>query len=184
MTYGIPPLRYGSESGSDSSLSSPTTPTEAHATLQSLLYRGVEPRIEETPDTIVYIDLLHHVDAVGNNMDNNDQMDDDDEHIWIDRGYKVLRSSQQPRHIEDIDATITLMSRTPTSAKSYFTVYTDESKAYTEITDLELLDTPAADGSLLYTTSLVPGFWSSICRDSGMHFFFRTKLFAFGCDTD
>ena len=31
---------------------------EAHATLQSLLDRGVEPGVEEIPENIVYIDLL------------------------------------------------------------------------------------------------------------------------------
>jgi len=44
VTYGIPPLRYGSESGSDSSLSPPATPIEAHATLQSFLSRSIEGR--------------------------------------------------------------------------------------------------------------------------------------------
>ncbi|KAF9558123.1 hypothetical protein CPC08DRAFT_23936 [Agrocybe pediades] len=145
----------------DNHLTSPTTPTEAHATLQSLLYRGVEPRIEETPETVVYIDLLHQVDAVGNNMD--DSMEDD-EHVFVERGYNVLRASQQPRLISEIDATITLMSRTPTSAKSYFTVHTDDGIVYSESTDLEPVEDTTNDDCLLYRTSLVPGYWHNICR--------------------
>ncbi|KAF8959979.1 hypothetical protein BDZ97DRAFT_1368066 [Flammula alnicola] len=170
-----PPLRYESESCSDSSVSSPTTPTEAHATLQNLLYRGVEPRVEETPDTIVYIDLLPEESPI--NTRANDPSKSSwpstnqgaEERSWLERGYKVARASQHPRHLRDIDPTITLLSRTATSAQSYYTVHTDEGIIFSESTVLEPLDPTSpstSDGSLLYKTSLVPGFWNTIAQSS------------------
>ncbi|KDR69909.1 hypothetical protein GALMADRAFT_104012 [Galerina marginata CBS 339.88] len=165
LTYGPPSLRYESESCSDSSVSSPTTPTEAHATLQNLLYRGVEPRAEEAPDTIVYIDLLPK-DSPSSWSPSPSQVAE--EHLWVERGYKVLRASQQPRHLQDIDPTITLLSHVPTSAQSYYTVYTDEGAIFSESTPLESVDpsTPTGNDPLLYKTSLVPGFWERISQSS------------------
>jgi transcriptional enhancer factor len=55
-----------SESGSKSSTSAPTSPIGAHATLQSLLYRGVESR-EMMPNKIVHIDLLHPSSSINDN---------------------------------------------------------------------------------------------------------------------
>ncbi|KAH9485766.1 Conidiophore development regulator abaA [Psilocybe cubensis] len=176
LVYGPPSLRYESESCSDSTASSPTTPTEAHATLQSLLYRGVEPRIEETPDTIVYIDLLPFdapIDANGSDIDplksswTSSPSQVAEERSWIERGYKVVRASQQPRHIRDIDPTITLLSQSTTSAHSYFTVYTDEGIAFSEMSVLQPVEPRStAETSHLYSTSLVPGFWSTIAQSS------------------
>ena len=177
LTYGPPSLRYESESSSESSLSTPTTPTEAHATLQNLLYRGVEPRVEEIPDTIVYIDLLSdHLpsspisggEEATSWTSTNEAIAE--ERSWTERGYKIERASHLPRHLRDIDPTITLLSRAETSAQSHFSVHTDDGIVFSETTALEPLDptsAPTADGSLLYKTSLVPGFWDTISQSPG-----------------
>lgn len=172
MTYGPPSLRYESESCSDSSLSAPSTPTEAHATLQNLLYRGVElPRIEETPDTIIYIDLPDQSLVNGKAKSSRPSTSQaNEERSWIERGYKVIRASPHPRQLREIDPTITLISRTTTTARSHYTVHTDDGIVYSESTDLELLDpitNPAVDGSFLYKTPLVPGFWETVLNSPG-----------------
>ncbi|KAF9479379.1 hypothetical protein BDN70DRAFT_894998 [Pholiota conissans] len=165
-----PPLRYDSESCSDSSASAPPTPTEAHATLQNLLYRGVEPRVEETPETIVYIDLLPEDSQEGPSTSAwASTSQGAEERSWIERGYKVARASQHPRRLRDIDPTVTLLSKQTTTAQSYFTVHTDDGIAFSEVTALELIDpsaAPTADGSFLYRTSLVPGYWDTIAQSS------------------
>ncbi|KAF9047594.1 hypothetical protein BJ165DRAFT_1113328 [Panaeolus papilionaceus] len=164
-SYGPPPLRYESESCSDSSVSAPATPTEAHATLQSLLYRGVEPRVEETPETIVCIDLLPEESPNGQSPLKPSEEQGAEEQQWVERGYKVVHAAQQPRYLRDIDPTVTLLSHSPTSAQSHFTVYTDDGIVFSETTDLELVEHSPShpmDGSLLYRTSLVPGYWSTI----------------------
>jgi transcriptional enhancer factor len=177
LTYEPPSLRYESESCSDSSASSPTTPNEAHATLQNLLYRGVEPRLEETPDTIVYIDLLSEGSPIDNTGNTDDQLKSSwsssssqvaEERSWVERGYTVVRTSQHPRHLRDIDPTITFLSRVATSGHSYYTVWTDEGIIFSESTALEPLDTPAttSDNAYLYKTSLVPSFWETISHSS------------------
>ena len=173
LTYGSPPLRCESESCSDSSLSAPPTPTEAHATLQNLLYRGVEkPRVEETPDTIIFVDLLPDQSLIDGKARSShpSTSQTNEERSWIEHGYKVARASPHPRQLREIDPTITLISRTATTARSYYTVLTDDGVVYSESTDLELLDpvtNPTVNGSLLYKTPLVPGFWDTISRSSG-----------------
>ena len=170
--YGAPSLLYDSESSSDSSISSPTTPTEAHATLQSLLYRGVEPRAEEIPRTIVYIDLW--TDQPSPPIDGETPWTSSDEaleeeHSWIERGHKVERSSQQPRVLREIDPTVTLMSQTAISAQSHFAVHTDDGIVFSETTTLQPLDlshAPTTNG-FLYKTPLVPGFWETILGKPG-----------------
>ena len=178
-TFGSPSFPYDSESSSDSSMSSPPTPTEAHTALQCLLYRGIEPRGETIPSTIVYIDLLArqiHAPITGQatwTSSSNAQME---ERSWVERGFKIERASQQPRYLSDIDPTITLTSKTPISAQSHFTVHTDDGVLFSETTTLELLDpstVPGIDESFLYRTRLIPGFWETVLHSSGKLDFFR-----------
>lgn len=162
---GPPPLRHDSESGSDTSPpNSPTTPTDAHATLQSLLYRGVESRSTELPNSIVFIDLIPHPSA-GPSSSHSEE-----EHLWKERGFQISRASPFPRHLHDIDSTITLLSKSTTSARSFFTVYSGEDVVYSEVTSLKPLGPPPGDfdfdnsSSCLYSTTLVPGFWRSLVQ--------------------
>ncbi|KIK05809.1 hypothetical protein K443DRAFT_90627 [Laccaria amethystina LaAM-08-1] len=162
---GPPPLRHDTESGSDTSPpNSPTTPTDAHATLQSLLYRGVESRSTELPNSIVFIDLIPHPSAGPSSSHSGE------EHLWKGRGFQISRASPFPRHLRDIDSTITLLSKSTTSARSFFTVYSGEDVVFSEVTSLKPLGPPPGDfdfdnsSSCLYSTSLVPGFWCSLVQ--------------------
>lgn len=165
---GPPPLRHDTESGSDTSPpSSPTTPTDAHATLQSLLYRGVESRSTELPNSIVFIDLIPHPTA-GPSSSHSEE-----EHLWKERGFQISRASAFPRHLHDIDSTITLLSKSTASARSFFTVYSGEDVVFSEVTSLKPLGPPPGDfdfdnsSSCLYSTSLVPGFWNNLVQSQG-----------------
>ena len=150
---------------------------EAHATLQSLLDRGVEPHIEEIPENIVYIDLLPDhlpsslIDSGGEAtswMSTNEAIAE--ERFWAEHGHQIERASRFPRHLRDIDPTITLPSSQDISAQSHFSVHTDDGIVFSETTTLEALDptsAPTANGRRLYKTTLVPGFWDTISRSPG-----------------
>ena len=175
MTHASPSSVYDYESSSESSASSPPTPTEAHTTLQSLLYRGVARRVEEPPNTIVYIDvvtapLLSPIASEQSWTPSKEALAD--ERSWSERGFKVVRASQRPRHITEIEPTITFMSPTTVSARSHFTVHTDDGVVFSETTHLEVIgSSPSSttDGSLLYKTLLVPGFWETIVHSAGIY---------------
>lgn len=165
---GLPPLRHDTESGSDTSPpNSPTTPTDTHATLQSLLYRGIESRSTELPNSIVFIDLMPHPSAGPSSSHSGE------EHLWKERGFQISHASPFPRHLRDIDSTITLLSKSTTSARSFFTVYSGEDVVFSEVTSLKPLGPPPGDfdfdnsSSCLYSTSLVPGFWHSLVQSPG-----------------
>ena len=173
MTHASPSSVYDYESSSESSASSPPTPTEAHTTLQSLLYRGVARRVEEAPNTIVYIDVvtapLSPIASEQSWTPSKEALAE--ERSWSERGFKVARASQRPRHITEIEPTITFMSPATVSARSHFTVHTDDGVVFSETTPLEVIgSSPASttDGSLLYKTLLVPGFWETIVHSAGI----------------
>lgn len=152
-----------SDSDSNSDGSTPATPTEAHATLQSLLYRGVGGLgRDDEPRNIVYIDLLPNNTPVGSNVIPPP--------IPSSSGYNIVRASQYPRHIRDIDPTVTLLARSSLAAKSHFVVRTRAGVVHSEVTTMTLVG-PAPGGAedeLLYSTKLVPAFWNELCQNSGM----------------
>jgi len=158
-----------SESGSESSTSTPSTPVETHATLQSLLYRGVESR-EKMPSNLVYIDLLRSDASINSNngpfWTSPSQITE--ERSLVERGCRIVRATNYPRHLRDIDPTITFVSRSLSNAQSYFTVHLADHLIFSESTTLEVVDpddpsTSNVDG-ILYKTLLVPGFWNTICQ--------------------
>jgi transcriptional enhancer factor len=89
-----------------------------------------------------------------------------EERSWSERGFNVARASQQPRHITEIEPTITLLSPTSISAQSHFTVQTDDGVIFSEVTPLEAVGTSTMDHSLLYRSLLIPGFWETIVHSS------------------
>jgi transcriptional enhancer factor len=171
LTYDVRPPQCESDSGSsDSSASAPATPIDTHATLQTLLYRGLESR-EEMPSNIVYIDLLRPGSSA-NDIDSSWTTPSQvaEERSLGERGYTIVRATSHPRHLRDIDPTITLLAQSMTNkACSYFTVYSEDRLIYSESTMLEPIEprTSTVDG-ILYKTSLVPGFWDTISKSSGM----------------
>ena len=89
----------------------------------------------------------------------------------MDRGHRIIRSNNYPRHFHDIDPTITFLSHSVSNARSYFTVHLGDRLVFSESTTLELVDpddpsTSNVDG-ILYKTPLVPGFWDTISQSPG-----------------
>ena len=156
-----------SDSESNSDASPPATPTEAHATLQNLLYRGVGGlgRDEELSN-IICIDLLPKDAPIGSDGKQVLQMPPSSE-------TNVIRASQCPRHIRDIDPTVTLVASSSMIAKSHFIVRTRTGIVHTEVTDMTLVGPlPVfAKDQLLYSTKLVPAFWNELCKSPGAPFF-------------
>jgi transcriptional enhancer factor len=170
--------RCESESGSESSTSAPTTPIEAHATLQSLLYRGVESR-EKMPNNIVYIDLLRPGSS-GNGPFWTSPSQVAEERSLVERGCRIVRATNHPRHLRDIDPTITFLSHSLSNARSCFTVHLGDRLIFSESTTLELVDpdgpsTSNVDG-ILYKTLLVPEFWDTISKSPGTSIEFPAEL--------
>lgn len=151
-----------SDSDSNSDGSVPATPTEAHATLQSLLYRGVGGLgRDEEPRNIIYIDLLPEHAPTGSGETLPPVSSSSDEN--------VIRASQQPRHIRDINPTVTLLAPSPMVAKNHFIVRSRSGVVHSEVTEMTLVG-PAPGGArneLLYSSELVPAFWNEICKSSG-----------------
>jgi len=86
----------------------------------------------------------------------------------VERGHRIIRSTNYPRHLRDIDPTITFLSHSASNARSYFTVHLGDRLVFSESTTLKLVDpndpsTSNVDGTL-YKTLLVPGFWDTISQ--------------------
>ncbi|KAF9449264.1 hypothetical protein P691DRAFT_667823 [Macrolepiota fuliginosa MF-IS2] len=150
-----------SDSDSNSDGSTPATPTEAHATLQSLLYRGVGGlgRDEVEPQNIIYIDLIP----------NNAPLSSDalqvSPPISEASGHNIVRASQYPRRIHDINPTVTLLAHSSLTLKSHFVVRSRAGVVHSEVATMTLVG-PTPGGSrdgLLYSTRLVPTFWNELC---------------------
>ncbi len=80
--------------------------------------------------------------------------------------------SDEPVPIHAIDPMLSFVSRSPIAANSNFTILEDEVVVFWEMTGLTLSDTPPIEAApstdgLLYTTSLVPGYWKTISESSG-----------------
>ncbi|KAK2463028.1 hypothetical protein APHAL10511_004683 [Amanita phalloides] len=81
-----------------------------------------------------------------------------------------VQISQQPRHIRNIDPTVTLVSRNLVEANSVVAVRMEDQIVFSEVTTLELAgpaDIGEVNGAKLYRTKLVPGYWEIIsnCAD-------------------
>jgi hypothetical protein len=202
QSYTFPPVParshargHDSESGSDSS--TPTTPTDTAATLQNLLYRGIEPRgaaggastsnighgydamdevmALEGVRTVVLIDILPEGDdTFVEGSSSNQREKAAEEARYHAQGCTVARASAHARRLAEIDPTTTLISSIPSSQAecySYFTVYEGAQQIFTEYTTMQ--PTPHTSGSesgetetssVLYQTSLAPGYWDTIVR--------------------
>jgi len=154
------PTGCASDSDSNSDGSAPPTPTEAHATLQSLLYRGVGGLgRDDEPRNVIYIDLLPaDMSSAAGAMQVSPP-------VPSTSGHNVVRASQSPRHVRQIDPTVTLLARSSMVARSHFIVRSRAGVVHSEVTTMELVGSTSgvAEGQLLYSTKLVPKFWNEIC---------------------
>lgn len=150
-----------SDSDSSSDGSVPPTPTEAHATLQNLLYRGVGGLgCDDEPSNIIYIDLIPDDAPIGSDVTQVLPP------VASSSGANVVRVSQRPRRIRDIDPTVTLVAPSSMVAKSHFMVRTRTGVVHSEVSEMTLVG-PVPGGEkdqLLYSTKLVPAFWQELCK--------------------
>ncbi|CAK5284634.1 unnamed protein product [Mycena citricolor] len=81
----------------------------------------------------------------------------------LSSGDEVLQSSPTPRRLRDIDPKVAFSTKTPVSAKSYFTVYSAGLVLYSETVPLVLMKEQSVNSDrFLYNTDLVPGYWRTI----------------------
>lgn len=143
-----------SESSSDSP-SSPLTPVDS--------YRHFCDSSKPS-QTIIFIDLLpEHI----NTWRSYDQTSAED--TEISEMDTVVRLSPHPRPFHSIDPTVTFLSPSRISARSSFIVRFRGVVVFKETTALTAIGPVpgGADGSLLYSTKLVPGFWDRLSESAG-----------------
>jgi transcriptional enhancer factor len=145
------------DSSSDTS-SLPPTPTEPTMDISRKSSRTVI-HIDFLPDEAGPLDSLFDLQLFPA-FDKSSTMPSDD----------VVRVSQHPRPLRSIDPTVTFLSDSPISAKSTFAVLSSGMTVFSETTILTPAGTvpDGGNGRLLYSTTLVPGFWHKISTSSGM----------------
>ena len=160
------PLRCDTKAWSDTS--SVNSPTE----LSPSSYDGESARdnAAATLLNVIYIDLV----TPNGDLDKGDMSGNwgaSSCHLTHQTAaVNYVQSSQQPRYLRCIDPTVTLLSRTPIDANSYFTVSIQDTVVFTEVTTLVLagpLNDGDVDGPFLYRTTLVPGYWETISNCAG-----------------
>ncbi|RXW13253.1 hypothetical protein EST38_g12602 [Candolleomyces aberdarensis] len=158
------------ESCSDRSSPAPTTPTEVHTTLQTLLYRGLASSTESPPNSIVFIDLLPSPSGSASKsfVDYPMPSSNEDEHMWTERGLNVVKISPHPRHISEIDPTVTFTSPTPITAVSVFSVYLNDDLVHSEEAPLKSHGQLTMENAHLYSTHLLPDYWAKMCQMSDL----------------
>lgn len=158
------PLRCDTSAWSDtSSVKSPTELSPASYDGESL----ARDNAAAAPLNVVYIDLIppnSQIDISGNWDTLSSHLPNQSAAV------NYVQISQQPRHLRSIDPTVTLVSKVPIDANSFFTVSIQDTIVFTEVTTLVLaglLKDGDVDGPKLYRTTLVPGFWETISNCAG-----------------
>jgi hypothetical protein len=145
-----------SSNGADSPLSTPDTPIEDLPNVTSC----------EPTRTVVYIDILEpHIDPASIPLD---WSADYYNALTEDAEANVVRTSCYPRPIHCIDPTVTFAAPASVSAQSSYTVYLGDKKVFQEITELTACGMAPGNDKCLFSTSLVPGYWSTIVASDGM----------------
>jgi hypothetical protein len=158
------PLRCDTSAWSDtSSVKSPTELSPTSYDGESL----ARDSAAAAPLNVVYIDLIppnSQIDISGNWDALSCHLTDQSAAVHY------VQISQQPRHLRSIDPTVTLVSKAPIDANSFFTVSIQDTVVFTEVTTLVLagpLNDGDIDGPKLYRTTLVPGYWETISNCAG-----------------
>ena len=153
------PLRCDTKACSDtSSVSSPTELSPSSYDDESL----ARDNAVSTLLNVIYIDLV----APNGDLGKEDMSKDwDAPSCHQTAAVNYVQISQQPRHLRCIDPTVTMLSKTPIEANSFFTVSIQDTVVFSEATTLVLagpLNDGDVDGPFLYRTTLVPGYWETI----------------------
>lgn len=162
---GLPSLQCDSDSSSDtSSASSPSTPTETQFPQQEW-----PEQTPAAPHTVVYIDLLPEA-LEGEAVHEPSASSPSPVQQVSEEGASVVHASPQPRCLRAIDPTVTFLAQSTISAQSYFVVYLDQLSVFSEATPLVAVGPSPEDPSgstLLYSTTLIPGYWKTISESPG-----------------
>jgi uncharacterized lipoprotein YajG len=100
----------------------------------------------------------------------------EDEHMWTERGLNVVKISPHPRHISEIDPTVTLTSPSAITAVSVFSVYLDDDLVHSEEAPLKSHGQLTPENAHLYSTHLLPEYWAKMCQMSGKSYRFGDEL--------
>lgn len=147
-------LQSDTDSSSDSS-SLPPTPTEPSTDFSKKPSR-----------TVIHIDLLpedaSYLDSSSVDPHPSPVFENCPSPVYDD----VVRVSPHPRPLRSIDPTVTFLADSPISAKSTFTVMSCGMTVFSETIPLVPAGPApnATDNALLYSTTMVPGFWQTIAK--------------------
>lgn len=86
-------------------------------------------------------------------------------------------SLNTPRHMRDLDPTVTFVSPSVVIGKSSYIIVLDGAPIHSEDTELECIGPysnssviPPGGSPLLYSTALVPKYWDILCKSPGPYF--------------
>ena len=155
-------FRDSSQSDTDSSSDSsslPPTPTEPSTNFSEKLSR-----------IVIHIDLLPEDTSYPDPSSVDPHPSPAFENCPSPAYDDVVRVSQHPRPLRSIDPTVTFLADSPITAKSTFIVMSSGMTVFSETTPLVPAGTAPnrADNALLYSTTIVPGFWQTITKSPGM----------------
>lgn len=153
------------DSSTSSSAESPTSPAQ---------YNLVMPKHNQLPDsrTPVYIDILPESSSWSQSSSSRSSP------YKSPQGAAASHSSSNtPRRMKDIDPTVTFVSPSVVTGKSSYIILLDGAPIHSEDTKLECIGpypsgsmNPSNDGPMLYSTTLVPKFWETLCKSPGPSF--------------
>ncbi|KAG5653123.1 hypothetical protein H0H81_002190 [Sphagnurus paluster] len=147
--YNHPSRRFSNDTDSSSDLSSPpSTPLHTHS------------RFDDATRTVISIDILPTDGSCAYEPAEIFSVED----LEWDRSNGIVRPSPQARPFHTIDPTVTFVATSAMSAQSHFTVHSAGTVVFEEKTRLAAAGKAPhrTDDALLYSTTLVPGFWKKI----------------------
>jgi transcriptional enhancer factor len=155
---------------STSSSDSSSTCSSTGSSISSGQYRDMpSSKRNRLPDTRtpVYIDILPESSSYSSSFSSRSRAPFSSPHKPR-QDVAAHTSSDTPRPIRDIDSTITFVSPSTVVGKSSYIVLLDGAPIHSEDTKLECLGPyftgSSGDGSLLYSTALVPRYWETLCK--------------------
>lgn len=146
---------------SDGSSSGPSSPTD-----RDVAFAGMSPWQGGISTSVICIDIVPDNPSYSSSPVSS-QFSFGYPHSLNDNSSEV-RLSQQPRPIRSIDPTLTFLSHTAISATSIYTVFVNGTTVHSEVAPLSQRPSRSdADGSYVYSTTLVPSYWQTIVASEG-----------------
>ncbi|KAH7929559.1 hypothetical protein BV22DRAFT_1029416 [Leucogyrophana mollusca] len=172
LSCDLPP---SDSSSSSSSADSPVSPPD-YSPLMPSIKPSIKSQAPANPRTVVHIDILptsttwmNQSPSAGRSS-HSAPKSPSHSHLASSSSHP----SNSPRLIRNIDPTVTFVSQSTMTAKSSYIVLLDGAPIHSEDTRLQCVGPyvppsgmpNASDSSLLYSTTLVPKFWETLCNSS------------------